>query len=335
MKGRINYFHGTFLASGGERRLKKTKTLSLRHFLAVGGLATAGGWLTLSDQFSARFARAVITETGRGTVPSRLRPAPATWNADRITATWIGHATVLLNFYGTTILTDPVFSNRVGANLGFGTLGRKRQIAPALTFDDLPPIDLVLLSHAHMDHFDLPTLRRFPSDTPVITAHRTQDLLAGMMVAPTELAWGDEKQLSSPAGDLRIEAFQVNHWGARWRSDTFRGYNGYIIEKAGKKIIFGGDTALCDHFRAISRQGPFELALMPIGSYRPGRSSHCTPEESAQMFRDSGARYILPIHHKTFALGPEPANEPIARLGKVVPNEQIALREVGETFSLA
>ncbi len=315
--------------------LKKIQTLSRRHFLTVGGLATAGAWLTLSDQFSARFARAVIAETGRGTLAPSQRPAPARWSANYITATWIGHATVLLNFYGTTIMTDPVFSNRVGANLGIGTLGRKRRVAPALKLDELPPIDLVLLSHAHMDHFDLPTLRRLSPGTRVITARRTGDLLAGMALTPSELAWGEEKQLCSPTGDFRVEAFQVNHWGARWRSDTFRGYNGYIIEKAGRKIIFGGDTALCDHFRGIARKGPFELALMPIGSYRPGRSSHCTPEESARMFRDSGSRYILPIHHKTFALGPEPVDEPIARLGKVVPNEQIALREIGETFSLA
>ena len=313
---------------------KVTKIVSRRQFLAVGGLASTGAWLSFSDQFSARFARAFLRESGRPTARSPYHPEPASWSPQKLTATWIGHATVLLNFYGATILTDPVFANRVGADLGFATLGRKRRFAPALRLVDLPKIDLILLSHAHMDHFDLPSLRAFSPSTRVITARATSDLLRTTPLQAQELDWNQDTIISTSSGDVRVEAFQVNHWGARWSRDTYRGFNGYIVEKAGKKMIFGGDTALCEHFAAIRDRGPFELALMPIGSYRPGRSSHCTPEEAARMFNDCGGHYLLPIHHKTFALGPEPMNEPMERLSKVVSRDRIALWDTGQTFTL-
>lgn len=266
----------------------------------------------------------------------KFKPDPSTWSPYALTAAWIGHATVLINFYGVTILTDPVLFSRVGADIGIATVGRKRLVAPALKFEELPPIDLVLLSHAHMDHFDLPTLKRFSGATAVITAAATSDLLFETRFhEKTELGWGEETLVSTRNGEVRIEAFQVDHWGARWKNDTYRGYNGYIVERAGKKLIFGGDTASCGLFAAIRSKGPFELALMPIGSYRPGRSSHCTPEEAVEMFQDCGAKVLLPIHHQTFALGPEPCREPIQRLERALDAKQIALREIGETFVTA
>src|SRR5204863_3920122 len=93
----------------------------------------------------------------------RFRPKPEEWEDNAITASWLGHSTVLLNFYGLTILTDPVLFRRVGANLRIGTIGPKRLVDPALRVRQLPPVDLVLLSHAHMDHLDLPTLKRLPA----------------------------------------------------------------------------------------------------------------------------------------------------------------------------
>src|ERR1700752_2861849 len=116
-------------------------------------------------------------EGRRPIAPAFARPNPAEWSDDRITAAWLGHATVLINFFGTRILTDPVLFPRIGIRLPGLTLGPKRLTAPALTVRDLPKIDIVLLSHAHFDHFDMRTLHRFHRSTKVITAPRTSDLL--------------------------------------------------------------------------------------------------------------------------------------------------------------
>jgi L-ascorbate metabolism protein UlaG (beta-lactamase superfamily) len=116
-------------------------------------------------------------EGPRPIAPALARPKPAEWSDNRITAAWLGHATVLINFFGTKILTDPVLFSRIGIRLPGLTLGPKRLTAPALTVRDLPKVDIVLLSHAHFDHFDMRTLHRFHRSTKVITAPRTSDLL--------------------------------------------------------------------------------------------------------------------------------------------------------------
>jgi L-ascorbate metabolism protein UlaG (beta-lactamase superfamily) len=313
--------------------LKKEKSVSRRRFIALGAMGSAGLWTGCSDAFGARFVRGFINEVGRPIARPRSIPRPQEWNSNAITASWLGHATVLVNFYGLTILTDPVLMQRIGADVGLGTLGPKRLVAPALRVDQLPRIDLVLLSHAHFDHFDTPTLEALPAGAKAVTARRTGDLLADTSLkCPVELGWGDKSVVTTASGDIEIEAFEVRHWGARWRRDTYRGYNGYILSREGKKIIFGGDTAMTDKFRSLRSKGPFELAIMPIGSYKPFECSHCTPEQAVQMTNDAGAKHLLPIHHRTFTLGREGQVEPVQRLEKALEPERIALRDVGETF---
>jgi L-ascorbate metabolism protein UlaG (beta-lactamase superfamily) len=227
-------------------------------------------------------------------------------------------------------------SSRIGATVGRRTIGPKRLIAPALTVDQLPPIDVVLLSHAHLDHLHVATLNLFPATTKVVTAHNTADLVAGTKMKDVrELKWGERTTITTHHGEISIEAFEVAHWGARWRRDKHRGFNGYILERNGKKLLFGGDTAFCEHFKKLKAKGPFDLAVMPIGSYKAGESCwHCTPEEAVQMANDAGANFILPIHHMTFNFGKEIQMDPIQRLQRAVPTERIAWREVGETFTL-
>ena len=315
----------------------KKKILSRRRFVGLTASATAGAWFSLSNQAGARYIRQALQETTRNIVPARNKPCPLAWNDREVTAAWLGHATVLLNFYGLTILTDPALMPRVGAGLGVATVGPKRLIGVPLTFAELPPIDLLLLSHAHFDHFDMPTLHHFPAGAKAVTAKSTTDLFSRMKFRSnvTELRWGDSATVSTRNGEVRVEAFEVNHWGARWRTDKYRGYNGYILEREGKKVMFGGDTAGTDKFQLVRGKGRFDFAIMPIGSYKPYKRSHCTPEESVKMTNDAGAEKLLPIHFKTFRLGEEGTTEPMERLEAAIAADRIGWRDVGETFRLS
>ncbi|MGH8093356.1 MAG: MBL fold metallo-hydrolase [Chthoniobacterales bacterium] len=269
--------------------------------------------------------------------PAFKRPQPNEWSNDRLTAAWLGHATVLLNFFGVTILTDPVLLERIGIPLPFTAIGPKRLTQPALTVEELPPIDLILLSHAHFDHIDWRTLRRFDGRTQVVTAPRTRDLLGWTRLRKiTELRWGDEQAMEFAAGPLLVRAFPVNHWGARLQTDTYRGYNGYVLERNGRRIIFAGDTALTNSFADLRDGRPCDLAIMGIGAYQPWIRAHCTPEQAIAMANAAGARFILPVHHQTFKLSFEPFYEPIERFTAALQNEpeRIALREIGQTFVL-
>jgi L-ascorbate metabolism protein UlaG (beta-lactamase superfamily) len=280
--------------------------------------------------------RGLVAETTRQVLEPQFTPQPQFWDSNCITAAWLGHSTVLLNFYGLTILTDPVLRKRVGADSALGTIGPKRLVAPALKLPQLPAIDLVLSSHAHMDHLDPATMRALPGRPHVVAAHDTADLLPEHKFAAAQtLAWGDKTRITTAQGEVEVQAFEVRHWGARWRFDKYRGYNGYVVAREGRKIIFGGDTALTQSFRSLRSQGPFELAMMPIGAYRPWIMAHCTPEQAVQMTNDAGAKYLLPIHFKTFALGREGCVEPLRRLEAAIEPERIGWREIGQTFQLA
>jgi L-ascorbate metabolism protein UlaG (beta-lactamase superfamily) len=168
----------------------------------------------------------------------------------------------------------------------------------------------------------------------MITAKKTRDLVDPLgFKQVSELAWGEKTVVKTAAGGLEVEAFEVRHWGARWRSDTFRGYNGYLLRKDGKQIMFGGDTALTSSFKELNR-GKSALAIMPIGSNGRSPESHCTPEQSALMANEAQGEYFLPIHHSTFPIGKEPLEEPMERLSLVMEKERIAVRKIGQTFEL-
>jgi L-ascorbate metabolism protein UlaG (beta-lactamase superfamily) len=239
-----------------------------------------------------------------------------------------------LKIDGITIITDPVLSEKVGIEIGPVTVGMKRLIAPALTRVHIPTPDLVLLSHAHMDHFDRPSLRSFEGPhTTVVTAAHTSDLLrARRFAAVHELEWGQAIQV----GALLIKAFEVNHWGARVRTDTYRGYNGYVIETPRHRVVFGGDTAFTRTFRNAKGNRSTALAIMPIGAYDPWLRYHCNPEQAWLMAQDCGAHYVLPVHHQTFQLGREPYREPIERLVEAAGSspDRVCLHEIGQEFHL-
>jgi len=264
------------------------------------------------------------------------------WSDKTITASWIGHSTVLINFFGTWILTDPVLSERIGVRLLGFTLGPKRLVWPALRFEQFPRPDLILLSHAHMDHLDLPTLARFHPDVPVVMAKNTADIMDGMQFrAVSELDWGETLHIAG----LELEALRVNHFGWRWpwESDRSKGnwggrsFNAYMISKNGKSIFFGGDTALQNYFQKYdSGAKDIELAMMPIGAYRPWIRAHCNPEQAIEMAQQIGAKRIMPMHWGTFIQSDEPAHEPIERFTKALEGSPLTgtLTKHGETWSL-
>lgn len=303
-----------------------------RRTVLGGGLAGLAGLGALVYRQAPGFWRQYADEWSRPILSPPASPNPIAWGDRGLYAAWLGHATVLLKVDGTTILTDPVFSDRVGLNLGPVTLGVKRLVAPALRLRALPKIDLVLISHAHFDHFDIPSLRALENKgTTVITASKTGDLLrAGLYGRVEELAWGARAQ----AGPAAIQAFQVNHWGARMRRDTSRGYNGYTVAVGRYRILFAGDTAACDLFRAVKGARPYDLAIMPVGAYNPWIRYHCTPEQALRMANDAGADRILPVHHQTFHLSREPYSEPIERLYTAAgaDTRRIALDRIGNEF---
>ena len=270
----------------------------------------------------------------RPIAPSPRIPRVAAWSSNGVHAAWIGHSTVLIRIDGFTILTDPVFSARIGIKMGPVTLGVKRLVEPALSLEELPAPDLILLSHAHMDHLDRPSLRRLEnSGATVITAAGTSDLLRPKRYrAVHELRWDESHQV----GPVRIRAFEVRHWGARTHTDVHRGYNGYLIESGRHRIVFGGDTAYTDLFRRIRSSKPVDLAIMPIGAYDPWIRAHCNPEQALAMANDAGAEFVLPVHHGTFKLSDEPYTEPMERLlaASGASEDRIAVREIGEEFHL-
>ena len=276
-----------------------------------------------------------------------FKPTPEQWKENEINIAWIGHSTMLINFYGTIILTDPVLFERIGLYFFGLVFGPNRYSLPALEFDEIPKPDLVLLSHAHMDHMDYKTLvsltDKFPGMIDCITAYNTSDVISDLeWKSLSELDWGEEKEVLG----IRFKALEVKHFGWRfpWEKDRSKGYmidgrsyNAYLIEKNGKRILFGGDMAFSDKLVNVLGK-PVDIALMPIGAYNPWKYNHCNPEEALIMASEqTGAGYFIPMHCNTFKQGVEPIEEPLTWLmnssGKY--NLKVGLKNIGSTFTLS
>lgn len=281
------------------------------------------------------------------TYSSVLKPTPDMWSDNEITMAWIGHSTVLINFCGVKILTDPVLYERIGLYFLGMTFGPQRYSAPALEIDEIPKPDLILLSHAHMDHMDYHTLLtitdKFPNEIGCITAYNTSDVIAELKWKSLhEMDWNDELELLG----IKFKSYEVKHFGWRypWEKDRSKGfvkdgrsYNAYILEKNGKRILFGGDTAFTELFQKVDG-GNIDIAIMPIGAYYPWRKFHCNPEEALIMASEHlKAKYFAPIHCNTFKQGMEPIEEPLNWLNQSYMNYNIEVGwdRIGQTFTLS
>jgi len=236
-------------------------------------------------------------------------------NSGAPTVTWVGHSTVLVQMDGVSFLTDPQWSERASP-LSFA--GPRRVTPPGLRFEDLPPIDFVVISHDHYDHLDVRTVQRLWS------THRPRFLVPlGLKAwfgdlgidAVDELDWWESRTVKG----LTVVCLPTQHWSARTLWDENRRlWAGWAVLGRDRRFYFAGDTGYyAPIFQEIGRRlGPFDLGAIPIGAYMPRammRLSHLTPEEALQVFADIGARRLVAIHWGTFNLTDEPLSEPPVR----------------------
>lgn len=257
-----------------------------------------------------------------------------------VRVTFVGHSTVLLQLDGLNVLTDPVWSDRASP-VGFA--GPRRIRAPAIRFDDLPRIDVVLVSHNHFDHLDLPTLRQLAErDRPrVIVPVGNRVLLdrAGMPGA-TELDWWQDAPL---APGVRVVVVPARHFSNRGPADAGNAlWAGFVVEGRAGRVFFAGDTGYGPHFKEAARRlGAPRLALLPIGAYRPRwfmSPVHMGPDQAVEAAKDLGARTSLAIHFGTFKLADDGEEEPVKDLEEALaknPGLDFRVPAFGEGLELA
>ena len=274
---------------------------------------------------------------------AKNNPAFLKQNGDKNTVTWIGHATLLLQIQGYNILTDPHFSKRTSPVQWAGP----ERVAPlGLAFEDLPPIDIVVISHDHFDALDENTilkLRRRPGGEKT-RFYVPLGLKSWFVIRDIdrviEMDWWDRHS----DGNFEITAVPVQHWSKRSmfsRNKTL--WAGWVIKSDTFRFLFVGDTGYAPHFKAIGdKLGPFDLAAIPIGAYEPRwfmAKHHVNPEEAVQIHLDLQSKKSVAIHWGTFILTDEPLDEPPQRLSaalqqKQIPEEDFVVLQHGQTITL-
>jgi len=252
--------------------------------------------------------------------------------------TFVGHSTFLIQTAAGNVVTDPIYSQRAGP---LNLVGPRRTRQPAVRFDDLPPIAVVLLSHNHYDHCDLPTLRRLARrfDPLVVTPLGNTRLVRSTGIRRVEeLDWWQP----SATAPLPIALTPARHFSARTPFDRNRSlWGGFTLLAGPRRLFFAGDTAYAPFFRDIpARLGAIDLALLPIGAYEPRwfmRAVHMNPAEAVQAHLDVGARASVATHFGTFQLTSEAIDEPPRALAEAcrdagVPQSSFRVPEFGESI---
>jgi L-ascorbate metabolism protein UlaG (beta-lactamase superfamily) len=227
--------------------------------------------------------------------------------------TFIGHASFFVQIGGQNVTIDPNFAPWLFV--------LKRLRKPGLRLSDLPPIDLVLVTHAHFDHLHRPSLRTIAQQAreqrgfapTIVVPHHVFDLVSDLGFDDVvELDWWN----SFRHRGLTVTHVPSRHWGARIIRDSYRGYGGYVLRDHKHSLYHAGDTAYFSGFREIGRRLSPELALLPIGAYNPPsfRNVHANPSDATRAFLDLQARWMVPMHYGTFRLSHEPIDEPLQLL---------------------
>ena len=237
-----------------------------------------------------------------GAAPMRVQVPRAAFagDPDAVTVSWIGHATLLVGIRGHWFLTDPVFGDRLAGVLA-------RNVAAAIAPSELPPLDAILISHAHFDHLDLPSLRRL-GDAPLMVPPGVPTFLPGDLPQRTVVALDAWQAWSR--GDVRITAVPASHGDGRYLIDRWNthSHTGWVIEVGPRTVYFAGDTGYVPaQAEALRRRFRIDVGLLPVGP--AGRAAwverwradvHATPEAALDLFRDCGAQWMVPIHFGTF-----------------------------------
>jgi L-ascorbate metabolism protein UlaG (beta-lactamase superfamily) len=266
-----------------------------------------------AKQFS-RLARTSVLHRRTGTPR-----APVLVSREELGITFIGHSAFFLQVGGLTLLVDPNYARWLFL--------LKRLRHPGLLLEDLPAIDAVLITHAHMDHLHKPSLRAIAHGTrnlighaPIaIVPHGVGDLIVDLGFRQIhEMRWWEQQTLEGENGQVSITHVPARHWGARMLKDYHRGFGGYCLHEPehGYSLYHAGDTAYFDGFAEIGERMHPEIALMPIGAYSPEsyRNVHTSPEDALRGFVEMGADWFIPMHFGTFRLSHEPVEEPLQRL---------------------
>nr|WP_306469841.1 MBL fold metallo-hydrolase [Oscillatoria laete-virens] len=234
-----------------------------------------------------------------------------------IAITWIGHASFLIQTRTDNILIDPLYANWI--------LGVKRLKKPGLDLRDLPPSNLVLVTHAHFDHLHPRTLRRVACGQPIVVPEHCGGLVSRMKFGSViEMKWWETQDF----GGLKVTFTPAKHWGARTLVDGHRAFGGFVIEYQGRRVFHSGDSAYFHGYKEIGQKLRPDIALIPIGAYETisGRDNHIGPEDAVRAFEDLGADWFIPMHYGTFRLGHEPIEEPLQRLFKAALKHAVASR---------
>jgi L-ascorbate metabolism protein UlaG (beta-lactamase superfamily) len=275
-------------------------------------------------------------------VVNRARPElPATLAPGALALTFVNHITFLVQLDGVNLLTDPVYSERASP---FRRLGPRRVRAPGLAFEALPPVHVVLISHNHYDHLDIVTLRRLQSQHApcfVTTLGNGPFLREFGLRRVEELDWWEHCEL----GHCRVELTPAQHWSARGPRNRNRTlWGGFIVQAAGRRVFFAGDTGYGPHFAELrARSGPIDLALLPIGAYEPRWfmcDQHMNPEDAVRAHVDLGAPLSVGTHFGCFQLTDEGIDDPPRELGRALAerglsDQRFIVLETGETRRFA
>ncbi len=252
----------------------------------------------------------------------------------KLAVTFIGHASFLLQIGGLNILVDPVFARWL--------VLIRRLRRPGVRIQDLPPIDAVLLTHAHMDHLNFPSLRkiilhtrRLRGRSPVVVVPEgVEDLVDRLRFSQVlSLRWWESLRL----GGVEVTMTPAQHWGARMFKDTHRGFGGYSLRYGSMSVYHSGDSGYFDGFSEIGDRLAPQVSLLPIGAYSPDsfRRAHTSPEDAMKAFLDLRAEYLVPMHFGTFRLSQEPMDEPLPRLQNAARQagvlDRVTALEEGET----
>ncbi|HPI39755.1 MAG TPA: MBL fold metallo-hydrolase [Pseudobdellovibrionaceae bacterium] len=258
---------------------------------------------------------------------------------NRINIIFVNHATVLIQIGELNILTDPIWSDRASP---FSFLGPKRVRKPGIEIEKLPPIHVILISHNHYDHLDLPTLQILSQkfNPLILVPLGNQSWLKGEGIISNELDWGQ----SQIVGEYKITFEKAYHWSARGMFDRFESlWGSFVVEGKGKKIYFAGDTGYGDHFKELAKKYSFfDLSLIPIGAYEPRwfmKGHHLNPEDAILAHQDLNSKRSLGIHYGTFQLADEGVNQPLedlkmAREKYKIKEEDFVAAKNGEIFKV-